>query len=86
MMFALNQGEVCTCPSRAPVQESIYDAFIERAPARVEAIRQGHPLDRHDDRRAGVEGAAREDSRLLRHRSKGGCDGSHRWRPGDARG
>ncbi len=44
-MFALNQGEVCTCPSRALVQESIYDAFMERATARVKAIRQGHPLD-----------------------------------------
>ena len=44
-MFALNQGEVCTCPSRALVQESIYDRFIERAIARVKAIRQGSPLD-----------------------------------------
>jgi aldehyde dehydrogenase len=44
-MFALNQGEVCTCPSRALVQESIYDRFMERALARVAAIRQGHPLD-----------------------------------------
>jgi aldehyde dehydrogenase len=44
-MFALNQGEVCTCPSRALVQESIYDRFMERAIARVEAIRGGHPLD-----------------------------------------
>jgi aldehyde dehydrogenase len=44
-MFAFNQGEVCTCPSRALVQESIYDRFMERAIARVEAIRGGHPLD-----------------------------------------
>lgn len=44
-MFALNQGEVCTCPSRVLVQESIYDAFMERAVARVKAIRQGNPLD-----------------------------------------
>ena len=44
-MFALNQGEVCTCPSRALVQESIYDRFMERAVKRVEAIRQGNPLD-----------------------------------------
>ena len=36
-MFALNQGEVCTCPSRALVQESIYDRFMERALERVEA-------------------------------------------------
>ena len=44
-MFALNQGEVCTCPSRALVQESIYDRFIEKAVARVEKIKLGNPLD-----------------------------------------
>ena len=45
-MFALNQGEVCTCPSRALIHESIYDRFMERAVKRVEAIRQGNPLDK----------------------------------------
>jgi aldehyde dehydrogenase len=44
-MFALNQGEVCTCPSRALVQESIYDRFMERALQRVKAVKQGNPLD-----------------------------------------
>lgn len=44
-MFALNQGEVCTCPSRILVQESIYDRFIERVLERVEAIKLGHPMD-----------------------------------------
>jgi aldehyde dehydrogenase len=44
-MFALNQGEVCTCPSRALVQKSIYDRFMEKAIARVKKIKQGHPLD-----------------------------------------
>jgi aldehyde dehydrogenase len=44
-MFALNQGEVCTCPSRALIQESIYDRFMERALQRVKAIKQGNPLD-----------------------------------------
>jgi aldehyde dehydrogenase len=44
-MFALNQGEVCTCPSRALVQKSIYDRFIERAIDRVNKIKQGNPLD-----------------------------------------
>src|SRR5580692_11097103 len=44
-MFALNQGEVCTCPSRALIQESIYDRFMERALKRVAAIKQGNPLD-----------------------------------------
>jgi aldehyde dehydrogenase len=44
-MFAFNQGEVCTCPSRALVHEKIYDRFIERALTRVKAMRQGNPLD-----------------------------------------
>jgi aldehyde dehydrogenase len=44
-LFALNQGEVCTCPSRALIQESIYDRFMERALQRVKAIKQGNPLD-----------------------------------------
>ena len=45
VMFALNQGEVCTCPSRALIHESIYDRFMEKALARVAAIKQGDPLD-----------------------------------------
>ena len=44
-LFAFNQGEVCTCPTRALIQESIYDKFMERAVKRVEAIKQGNPLD-----------------------------------------
>ena len=44
-MFAFNQGEVCTCPSRALVQESIYDEFMARAIPRVKAIKRGSPLD-----------------------------------------
>ena len=45
-MFALNQGEVCTCPSRALIQESVYDRFMERAIKRVKAIKQANPLDK----------------------------------------
>ena len=44
-MFALNQGEVCTCPSRALVHESIYDRFMEKALERVKKVKMGHPLD-----------------------------------------
>ena len=44
-MFALNQGEVCTCPSRALIQDSIYDRFIGDAVERTKAIMQGNPLD-----------------------------------------
>jgi len=45
VLFAFNQGEVCTCPSRALIQESIYDKFMARVLARVKAIKQGSPLD-----------------------------------------
>ncbi|WP_141056295.1 aldehyde dehydrogenase [Tepidiphilus succinatimandens] len=45
VLFAFNQGEVCTCPSRALIQESIYDKFMSRALERVKAIKQGNPLD-----------------------------------------
>ncbi|MBD0862952.1 aldehyde dehydrogenase family protein [Gordonia sp. zg691] len=44
-MFALNQGEVCTCPSRALIQQDIYDEFIAKALDRVGKIKQGNPLD-----------------------------------------
>jgi aldehyde dehydrogenase len=45
VLFAFNQGEVCTCQSRILIQEDIYEKFIERMIARVEAIKIGHPLD-----------------------------------------
>ena len=45
VLFAFNQGEVCTCPSRALIHESIYDRFIEKVLKRVAAIKQGSPLD-----------------------------------------
>ncbi|MEI7779494.1 MAG: aldehyde dehydrogenase [Actinomycetes bacterium] len=44
-MFALNQGEVCTCPSRALLQDSIYDSFLADAKVRTEAVKQGDPFD-----------------------------------------
>ncbi|MFR9806197.1 aldehyde dehydrogenase family protein [Pseudonocardia sp. RS010] len=44
-MFALNQGEVCTCPSRALIQGGIYEEFLQQAVKRIEQIKQGHPLD-----------------------------------------
>jgi aldehyde dehydrogenase len=45
VLYAFNKGEVCTCPSRALIEESIYDEFIGRCLERIAAIRQGHPLD-----------------------------------------
>ena len=44
-MFALNQGEVCTCPSRSLIQADIYDEFLAMAAIRTKAVRQGNPLD-----------------------------------------
>ena len=45
LLYAFNKGEVCTCPSRALIQESIYDKFMERCLERIAAIKQGDPLD-----------------------------------------
>ena len=45
VLYAFNKGEVCTCPSRALIEESIYEPFMERCLARIAMIRQGHPLD-----------------------------------------
>jgi aldehyde dehydrogenase len=45
VLYAFNKGEVCTCPSRALIQESIYDRFMERCLDRIGRIRQGNPLD-----------------------------------------
>ena len=45
VLFALNQGEVCTCPSRILVHEKIYDKFMKRVVERTKAIKVGHPLD-----------------------------------------
>ncbi len=46
VLYAFNKGEVCTCPSRALIQESIYDEFMARCLDRIRAIKQGSPLDR----------------------------------------
>ena len=46
VLYAFNKGEVCTCPSRALIHESIYDEFMERCLERIHAIKQGDPLDR----------------------------------------
>ena len=46
VLYAFNKGEVCTCPSRALIHESIYDEFMARCLERIAAIKQGNPLDR----------------------------------------
>ena len=62
-MFALNQGEVCTCPSRALIQESIYDRFMERAVARVRQIVEGDPLS--PDTMIGAQASAEQLEKIL---------------------
>ena len=79
VLYAFNKGEVCTCPSRALIQESIYDKFMERCLERIAAIKQGDPLDRDDDDRpAGLGRAAREDRELRQDRSRRGRRGADR--------
>jgi aldehyde dehydrogenase len=60
VLYAFNKGEVCTCPSRALIEESIYDEFMGRALKRIEAIRQGHPLERETELGAQVSTAQLE--------------------------
>jgi aldehyde dehydrogenase len=80
-MFALNQGEVCTCPSRALIQEAIYDRFMERGARARRGDQAGQPArHRHHDRRAGLQRAAGEDPVLHRHRQAGRRQGAHRRR------
>ncbi|WP_111891412.1 aldehyde dehydrogenase family protein [Acinetobacter sp. MB5] len=62
-MFALNQGEICTCPSRALVQESIADKFLEKAIERVKRIRTGHPLD--TDTMIGAQASVQQQNKIL---------------------
>ncbi|MET3962101.1 acyl-CoA reductase-like NAD-dependent aldehyde dehydrogenase [Marmoricola sp. OAE513] len=86
-MFALNQGEVCTCPSRALVQDSIYSDFVSDAVTRRGEDHPGQPAGRqHDDRRAGVQRPAREDPVLPRHRPCRGRPGPDRRRAQRPRG
>jgi aldehyde dehydrogenase len=60
VLYAFNKGEVCTCPSRALIQESIYDRFMARALERIAQIQQGHPLDIHTQIGAQVSAAQLE--------------------------
>jgi aldehyde dehydrogenase len=73
-MFALNQGEVCTCPSRALIQSSIYDKFMERALKRVAAIRQGNPLD--TDTMIGAQASSEQLQKILSYIDIGKQEGA----------
>lgn len=73
-MFALNQGEVCTCPSRALVHESIADEFIHRAIERVKNIKTGHPLD--TETMIGAQASQEQQDKILKYISIGQDEGA----------
>jgi len=73
-MFALNQGEVCTCPSRALVQRSIYDDFVADALERVERITQGNPLD--DTTMVGAQASKEQLDKILSYLQIGQEEGA----------
>jgi len=80
--FALNQGEVCTCPSRALVQESIYDRFMERAIKRVEAITQGDPM--HHGTMIGAQASQQQYDKILSYLEIGRNEGAKVLTGGEA--
>ncbi len=74
VLFAFNQGEVCTCPSRALIQEGIYDRFIERAVKRVAQIKQGNPLD--TDTMMGAQASAMQMDKIQTYLALGKEEGA----------
>lgn len=80
-LYALNQGEVCTCPSRALIQESIYEKFIDRALARVKAIKQGNPLD--TETMMGAQASVEQMEKILSYIDVGKQEGAELLAGGD---
>lgn len=74
VLFAFNQGEVCTCPSRALIQESIYDRFMARALERIKAIKQGSPLD--TDTMMGAQASAMQMDKIMSYLEVGKQEGA----------
>ncbi len=74
VLFAFNQGEVCTCPSRALIHESIYDKFMDRALKRVAAIKQGNPLD--TDTMMGAQASAMQMDKIMSYLDVGKQEGA----------
>ncbi|WP_028112092.1 aldehyde dehydrogenase family protein [Ferrimonas kyonanensis] len=69
-----NQGEVCTCPSRALVHEAIYDRFIERVIARAKAIKQGNPLD--TDTQVGAQASQEQFDKIMSYMEVARAEGA----------
>ncbi|GAA1714164.1 aldehyde dehydrogenase [Kribbella sp. NPDC056951] len=80
-MFALNQGEVCTCPSRALIQSSIYDQFLGDATARTQAIKTGNPLD--TDTMIGAQASNDQFEKILAYIEIGKAEGAKVLTGGD---
>lgn len=74
LMFALNQGEVCTCPSRALVHVKVYDRLMERALERVKSIKQGNPLE--PDTMIGAQASQEQLDKILRYIDIGRNEGA----------
>jgi aldehyde dehydrogenase len=74
VLFAFNQGEVCTCPSRALIHESIYDRFIEKVLKRVAAIKQGSPLD--TDTMMGAQASSMQMEKIMSYLQVGKDEGA----------
>jgi aldehyde dehydrogenase len=74
VLFAFNQGEVCTCPSRALIHESIYDRFMDRALARIKAIKQGSPLD--TETMMGAQASTEQMTKILSYLDLGKQEGA----------
>ncbi|MCV7194518.1 acetaldehyde dehydrogenase ExaC [Mycolicibacterium brumae] len=80
-MFALNQGEVCTCPSRALIQADIFDEFLELATARTKAVKQGDPLD--TDTMIGAQASNDQLEKILSYIEIGKSEGAKLLTGGD---
>lgn len=65
VLFAFNSGEVCTCPSRALIQESIYEPFMKRVIERVKAIKVGNPLD--SENTMGAQNSIKQKEKILNY-------------------
>lgn len=82
VLFAFNQGEVCTCPSRALIQEDIYEAFIARCIERVRAIKQGDPRDMQT--MVGAQASQEQQNKILSYLTIGVEEGAEVLIGGDA--
>ncbi|WP_260706186.1 aldehyde dehydrogenase [Edaphobacter flagellatus] len=82
VLFAFNQGEVCTCPSRAIIHESIYDRFMERALKSIKAIKRGNPLDK--DTMIGAQASEEQQHKILSYLDIGKQEGAEVLTGGNA--